>query len=425
MKIGFVGLGKLGLPVALAIESKGHKVFGYDIKKEIYNQIKKRKIDYKEKHANDLLKKTNIKILPIAELVKSSDIIFVPIQTPHDKKYEGINDIPKTRRDFNYNYLVSGIKMISKELKKIKKKKLIIIISTVLPGTIRKKILPVTNKYTKIGYNPFFIAMGTTIDDFLYSEIILFGSDDKFVTEKAKNFYRTVTNSPFFETTIENAELIKVVYNTFISTKIAFINSITELCHRLPNTNIDEVTRALSLSTKRIVSNAYLRGGMGDGGGCHPRDNIAMSYLAKRHNVSFNIFEAIMLQRQKYNHWLADLCLKYSKNKPLLILGKSFKPETNILTGSPSIYLFNTLKKKKKNIFIWDPENDLIDYESFIKNNSLNKKKICYFIGTQHRAFLNIKFNKGSFVLDPFRYIKKREGINMVNIGEGSKISKI
>ena len=92
--------------------------------------------------------------------------------------------------------------------------------------------------------------MGTTIDDFLYSEIILFGSENKFVSQKAKDFYRTLTSSPFFETTIENAELIKVVYNTFISTKIAYINSITELCQRLPNTNIDEVTRALSLSIK-------------------------------------------------------------------------------------------------------------------------------------------------------------------------------
>jgi len=422
MKVGFVGLGKLGLPVALAVESKGHKVYGYDIKKEIYNQIKNRKIDYKEKHANDLLKKTNIEIVDLPKLVRLSDIIFVPIQTPHDKKYEGINDIPKTRKDFDYKFLANGIKMISKELNKIKKQKIVIIISTVLPGTIRKRILPITNKYTRIGYNPFFIAMGTTIDDFLYPEIILFGSDDKFVSEKAKNFYRTLTNSPFFETTVENAELIKVVYNTFISTKIAFINSITEMCHRLPNTSIDEVTRALTLSTKRIISSSYLKGGMGDGGGCHPRDNIAMSYLAKRHNISFNIFEAIMLQRQKYNHWLAELCLKYAKIKPLLILGKSFKPETNIITGSPSIYLYNSLKKRKKNTFIWDPEVDSLSFENFIKKNSLNKKQICYFIGTQHKAFLNIKFNKGSFVLDPFRYIKKRDGVKIIEIGEGGKI---
>jgi len=283
--------------------------------------------------------------------------------------------------------------------------------------------LPVTNKYTQIGYNPFFIAMGTTIDDFLFSEIILFGSEDRLVSQKAKNFYRTLTDSPFFETTIENAELIKVVYNTFISTKIAYINSIAEMCHRLPNTNVDEVTRALSLSTKRIISSSYLKGGMGDGGGCHPRDNIAMSYLAKKHNISFNIFEAIMLQRQKHNYWLANLCIKEAKGKPILILGKSFKPETNIITGSPSLYLYNTLKKlRKKNIYIWDPEVDKIDLEKYLKKNFLTKKKICYFIGTQHKAFLQTKFNKDSVILDPFRYIKRRDGVKIIEIGEGTKI---
>ena len=114
MKVGFVGLGTLGLPVALAVESKGHKVYGFDIKEEIYDQIKNRKIDYKEKHANELLKKTKIQILELSKLIKNSDIIFVPIQTPHDKKYEGISDIPKTRKDFDYRYLKNGIKMIAK-----------------------------------------------------------------------------------------------------------------------------------------------------------------------------------------------------------------------------------------------------------------------------------------------------------------------
>ena len=147
-----------------------------------------------------------------------------------------------------------------------------------------------------------------------------------------------------------------------------------------------------------------------------------MSYLAKKHNISFNIFEAIMLQRQKYNHWLKDLCLNYSKKRSLVILGKSFKPETNIVTGSPSIYLFNSLKKRKKDIFIWDPEVDSISLENFMKTNSLNKIKICYFIGTQHKTFLNINFNKGSYVLDPFRYIKKRDGVKIIEIGEGEKI---
>ena len=129
-----------------------------------------------------------------------------------------------------------------------------------------------------------------------------------------------------------------------------------------------------------------------------------------------------MLQRQKYNHWLADLCLSNSKNKKLVILGKSFKPETNIITGSPSIYLYNTLIKKKKDVFIWDPETDEIEFETYINNNKLDKKRLVYFVGTQHKAFLNINFGKGSLVIDPFRYIKQRAGVNILEVGEGAKL---
>ena len=112
---------------------------------------------------------------------------------------------------------------------------------------------------------------------------------------------------------------------------------IQDVAEKNGNMNVDIVTGALERSTQRILGKAYMKAGMGDGGGCHPRDNIAMSYLAKRHNISFNIFEAIMLQRQKYNHWLANICLKEAKGKPILVMGKSFKPETNITTNPNTI----------------------------------------------------------------------------------------
>jgi len=123
MNIGFLGLGKLGLPVALAVESKGHKVFGYDVSRKVENFVKLKKIPYKEVWANNLLKKSKLQILNLAELVKKSDIIFVPIQTPHSEEYEGISKIPNTRKDFDYTFLKKGISDISKEIKKQKKKR--------------------------------------------------------------------------------------------------------------------------------------------------------------------------------------------------------------------------------------------------------------------------------------------------------------
>jgi UDPglucose 6-dehydrogenase len=180
MKIGFLGLGKLGLPVALAVESKGHQVMGTDINDSILRNIRFKTLNYREEGAEELLKKSKIQLKSIDKIVEECDIIFVPIQTPHDKKYEGTTRIPEERADFNYDYLVNGIKELNEEIEKQGKDKTVIIISTVLPGTITKLIKPIIGNHLKLCYNPFFIAMGTTINDFLNSEIILFGVDDEY-----------------------------------------------------------------------------------------------------------------------------------------------------------------------------------------------------------------------------------------------------
>ena len=121
MKIGFLGLGKLGLPVALAVENKGHRVYGYDISREVKSFIKLKKIPYKEVEVPKLLKKSKLKLVDIKSLVSESEIIFVPIQTPHNKKYEGVTAIPKKRVDFDYKYLKKGIKDLANEIKNQKK----------------------------------------------------------------------------------------------------------------------------------------------------------------------------------------------------------------------------------------------------------------------------------------------------------------
>ena len=215
--IGFIGLGKLGLPSALAIESKGHTVVGYDLNPNVKQYIEKKTIPYIEQSVPELLQKTKIEVLSLAEVLKRSEIIFVAVQTPHDPLYEGITKLPSTTADFNYDYLKSACSDISVELDKLGEDKTIIVISTVLPGTIEREIKPLLGKHVKLCYNPFFIAMGTTVRDFLHPEIILFGVDDPIALEKTKTFYRTITDAPFKEMDIVNAELVKVNYNTFIT----------------------------------------------------------------------------------------------------------------------------------------------------------------------------------------------------------------
>jgi|TARA_R100001015_G_C4634834_1_gene202291 UDPglucose 6-dehydrogenase len=409
MNIGFIGLGKLGLPCALAIESRGHNVVGYDPSEQVKDIVDTKKLQYQEIWAQDYLDKTNIKIKSVEQVVEHSEIIFVPIQTPHGDKFEGITRIPDEREDFDYTYLKQGIKSLSNEIERQGNDKIVVIISTVLPGTIRKEIIPLLGKHTKICYNPFFIAMGTTMRDFLKPEIVLFGVDDKNAAEKAKKFYRTLHHQPFYETTIENAELIKVVYNTFISSKIAIVNTIMELSHHLPNTNVDDVTNALKMCDDRIISDKYLSGGMGDGGGCHPRDNIALSWLSNKLNLSYDWFDNIMKQRELQTDWFADLIEDNLLEGGIVILGKSFKPETNIETGSPAHLLANILKERGHTFVHYDP---LVDTYKI----SVDTPRT-FFIGTKHDDFVNFNFPKGSIIIDPWRYIPDKKDCKVIQIG--------
>lgn len=417
-KIGFIGLGKLGLPVAICIDYKGFDILGYDINPDYNSNTKPIDVFYTQEADIDgqgtltqKIKDSNVKFTnTMHEVIKESDIIFVAIQTPHEQLYSGSTRIPETRKDFNYTYLIKAIESISKSVNELKVRKIISIISTVLPTTLRTYIFPVLSPYIDLCYNPFFIAMGTTARDFLYPEFILLGFENEDAKIKMLDFYKEITNSSIYCTTIENAELIKVTYNTMISTKIAFVNNVMEMCDKLPNTNIDVVTDAIKLSNRRLISTMYLNGGMGDGGGCHPRDNIALSWLSRKLNISMNFYDMIMIGREKQTEYLANIVQKkFNETKlDIIILGKSFKAETNLIDGSPSILLKNILIEKGLSIKIYDPHID---------DETIEMIKAIYFIGTKHKIFKTYKFPKGSIIIDPHRYISKTEDIDIYKVG--------
>ena len=250
--------------------------------------------------------------------------------------------------------------------------------------------------------------MGTTIRDFLNPEYILFGVDDKGAALKAEEFYRTLHDRPFYKTTIINAELIKVAYNTFIGMKIVYANTMMEICHKI-GADVDEVTDAIKLATNRLISGKYMSAGMGDGGGCHPRDNIAMSWLAKKLGLKYDFFDSLMYGREQQTVWLADLVEEHKGNLPVIILGKAFKPETNLTTGSPAILLYNLLKERGC--------DDVIMYDPHVDSEAPQFKKALYFIATKHPEFLGFTFPPESTVLDPWRYILPQPTINLIPVG--------
>jgi UDPglucose 6-dehydrogenase len=411
MKVGFVGLGKLGMPCALAMDMKGHDVMGFDVDS---SKMQKTKFPHREKGPNGeksiepLLGKSGLKFGSLSDIVKHSEIIFVAVQTPHDERYEGTTRIPKKRIDFDYRYLVQSLKNLSKEIDKNGKNKVVVVISTVLPGTMRKHVIPHLSKRVKLCYNPYFIAMGTTMNDFYHPEFVLFGVADEWAAKVAEKFYKSIHSSPFYKTSIENAELIKVAYNTFIGMKIVFANTLMEICHKIPGTNVDEVVKALHLAKDRLISPKYLAGGMGDGGGCHPRDNIALSWLARELGLSYDWFESVMVARERQTEWLAELMASYKM--PKYIFGKAFKEGTNLTVGSPSILLKNILEEKKIKVTMYDP---------YIDAEKPKLTKGLYFIGTKHPDFKSYKFPKGSVIIDPWRYIGEQKGVKLVQVGVG------
>jgi len=327
MLIGFIGLGKLGMPCAEATVEKGFHVNGYDILPK-----QSTKIDIKNS---------------IQEVVEQSDIILIATPTPHEEGYDGRDPTShKEPKDFNYD----SVKEVLTECNKyVKQEQTLALISTVLPGTIRRELAPlVTN--TKLIYNPYLIAMGSVGWDMINPEMIIIGTMKgvKATATRAQNllnFYTMVCdNKPRVEFgTWEEAESIKIFYNTFISNKIALVNMIQDVAQKLGNMNVDVVTKALSKSTKRIISSAYMKAGMGDGGACHPRDNIALRWLAKELDLGYDLFESIMTAREKQAESMAKEILKYGKN--VHFTSDSYKPNSDLVDGSYSLLVQYYIKK--------------------------------------------------------------------------------
>jgi len=320
-KIGFIGLGKLGMPCAEAIAKKGFDVAGYDIVPKTSNLM-----DIRE---------------DIEDVCSDRDIVFVATPTPHEDGYDGrepTSHLPV--KDFNYDTLK---KVLTKCNKHMGKTQTLVLISTVLPGTCRRELQPlITN--TKLLYNPYLIAMGTVADDMINPEMIMIGSKNgmtgtncKIRSELLESFYNQVCdNYPRIEFgTFEEVESMKIFYNTFISNKIALVNMIQDVAHKLGNMDVDVVTNALAKSTKRIVSPAYLKAGMGDGGACHPRDNIALRWLAKELGLGYDMFGTIMTAREKQAENMALAILKHGTN--VWFSSDSYKSGTKLVDGSSSL----------------------------------------------------------------------------------------
>ncbi len=382
MKIGFIGVGKLGKEAAEVMAEK-HNVIGYDVK-----QVEPENFEM---------------VSTIEEVCKDRELIFIAVPTPHHPDYDGrypTSHLPN--KDFDYSIVNNVLDEVNKYTNK---EQLVVLISTVLPGTIRREFIDRLSN-TRFIYNPYLIAMGTVKWDMVNPEMVIIGTQDGSLTGDAElllDFYRTfiVDGTRYEVGTWDEAEAIKIFYNTFISTKVALVNMMQDVAERSGNMNVDVVTQALERSTYRITGKTYMKAGMGDGGGCHPRDNIALRYMAEELGLGYDLFDAIMRAREVQAKNMADKLVEISKenNLPIIILGQSYKPDVHYLDGSSSILTAHYIK-----------EHGIVP-----EFDQPHPYKAVYLLGHMGKHH-DYKFPKGSIVVDPWRSFKS-DSVKVIHYG--------
>ena len=405
-KIGFIGIGKLGLDCAEVMAEK-HEVYGYDIYPRISNSVK---------------------ICDINELVEKSDWIFIAVPTPHSEGYDG--SIPSSHmepRDFGHEAVFSAIDNINKYAKTSKK---VVLISTVLPGTTRKHFVPRLDSRHQFLYNPYLIAMGSVKWDMVNPEMIMIGTEDgnpNALAGELRALYDTVMqNNPRYEIgTWDECEAIKIFYNTFISAKVGLVNMIQDFALKIGNINVDVVTNALARSTMRIMGPKYMTAGMGDAGACHPRDNIALRWLAQEYDIGYDLFDTVMHAREIQAKNLALFLVKEAKssNLPIVIHGKAYKPDVPYCIGSYSTLVGHYIKEAGMTVRYVDPlADDATDVVAEVHAPAVflwaHNRKITYeYTGDQLDTQPYCQIMGGSIIVDPWRKLQSTSAVKVIHYG--------
>ncbi len=431
--IGFIGVGKLGQACAEMV-AEVHDVVGYDV--------------------NHVEPENFTMVDNMEDAVKKQDIVFISVPTPHDPQYDGkapTSHLPN--KDFDYSVVKD---VLAKVNAVATKEQLIVLISTVLPGTVRREFIPLLTN-TRFVYNPYLIAMGTVKWDMVNPEMVMIGTRDGSETGDAKelvDFYKTIMqNDPrYIIGTWDECECIKVFYNTFISAKVSLVNMIQDVAEKQGNINAEVVCDALADCDRRIMGPSYMKPGMGDGGACHPRDNIALRWMAEDLDLGYDLFDAVMHSREVQAENMAKRLIELANVDdwyplPIVIVGKAYKPLVPYESGSSSMLVGHYINKLSQqhgfNLHYYDEKTNDIPPESILENPAVyllaHNPEITYgdqldtvpgWYNGEHNVTdcdtaltvatgngTELTFAPGSIVLDPWRKTPDILNVRVVHYG--------
>ena len=279
--VSVVGLGKLGASMAAAIASRGFDVIGVDVNQRVVDLLNAGHAPVQETNLEGTIVTHRERLratLSHREAILNSDVTFVIVPTPSDE-----------RGAFSLQYAKWAFGEIGRALAEKNRYHVVVLTSTVLPGSTRYGLLPVLERESGkvcgedfgLCYSPEFIALGSVIHNFLNPDFTLIGEFDERAGNQLEAYYAKIMENtpPCQRMSLENAELTKIALNTYVTTKITFANMLAEMCTLIPGGDVDVVSDALGLDTR--IGRKYLTGALGYGGPCFPRDNVALSFIAR------------------------------------------------------------------------------------------------------------------------------------------------
>ena len=423
MNIAVVGLGFVGLSISSVLASKNYNVVGIDIDNQKCSDIRNGVLPLFEPDLENTLRiglKKKLTISNNFSLIKNCDMIFVTVGTPQ-----------KSNGAIELSMIKKATTTIGQIIRKSKKSPIIFIKSTVVPGTAENVILPILEKKSGkkanrdfgIISNPEFLQESNAIRDTKYPHAIVLGGKQSKYMKKAKMFFSKMhPNVPIVITNFQTAEMIKYANNSFLATKISFINQLSNICQNIPGTNIDDVAKIIGLDPR--IGKLFLNAGPGYGGSCLPKDISALINFADKIGVNPLLLNAVKKTNHEQVNNIVSLMKKILGNiaaKRITVLGTAFKPNTDDIRDSKSIELIKKLLKNKAKITIHDPKaientkkifGEKILYAKSI-SDALNKSQ-CVIIMTHWKQYdtLNnnsIKQMNRKIIIDCRRVLVKKE----------------
>jgi len=400
-----LGSGYVGLVTGACFAENGHEVYCVDIEPKKVEQINNGISPIFEPGLNQLLKKNIEKGSLKALLAKDfyskkiyTDISFICVPTPSNK--DG---------SINLKFIKKASKDLGKYIKYLKEYHVVVIKSTVVPGTTGDVARPILEKYSnkKIGrefglcMNPEFLREGTAIEDFLKTDKIVIGSTDKRSGDLLEKIYESWDEKiPRIRTNLRTAEMIKYAQNAFLATKISFINEIANICKK---NGVDAKDVAYAIGLDPRINPRFLNFGVGYGGSCFPKDVKALIAASEKSGYNPRLLKTVegINKRQPLE------VLKMTdelKGKTVSILGLSFKPDTDDIREAPSIKIINELKKHNTKIKAYDPQ--AIE----------NMKKLFPDITYTNSPLECLKDSDICFVLTEWKEIKELEPKDFLNL---------